>query len=341
MTWSVFSIGEAQLQSSGCAAYTYLLRGSEPYLRRPFYQFSEQADDNPTSNGATIPEHLRHAAGPGGTIPAFPFLTGHGGYLQIFTHGLTGWRPRVDAFFLDPMLPPQIPQGVMVKGMKWQGGILDVDIQLDNTTITRRRANDPLNDPSGPITVRLGHNNPRPGDYRLSVGESLVVPTRRPDLNSTVVPGNHAQCKATVSDEGSWAPGHYPLSAVDGSNATYWQPSSSDPAGMIVDLEKPMSIRGIHVNWGNVPARTFEVWGTEATKDGEYHRLVGNTSVKISAPWIRKEARIVKIRLGNMTEVDDQSMDDERGMRFVKLIIEGTLGNNKDVGATVAEFAVL
>ena len=93
-------------------------------MRLPFYQFSEQTNDIYTLNG--------------GTNPAFSFLTGHGGFLQVFTHGLTGFRFRSDSFYLNPSLPPQLgPEGIIVRGMKWQGAVFDVQVGLENTTVTR------------------------------------------------------------------------------------------------------------------------------------------------------------------------------------------------------------
>ncbi|KAJ9133783.1 Glycoside hydrolase family 65 protein [Coniochaeta hoffmannii] len=85
MTWSIYAISEAQLQEKGCAAYTYLQRASEPYIRQPFYQFSEVLADAELP-GVSNPAFIF------GLNPAFPFLTGAGGFLQIFTHGLIGMR---------------------------------------------------------------------------------------------------------------------------------------------------------------------------------------------------------------------------------------------------------
>src|SRR5436305_1931676 len=56
MTYSVFQIDANGLSPSGCAAYTYALNAFQPYLRAPWYQFSEQAVDNPAINGKS--KHL-------------------------------------------------------------------------------------------------------------------------------------------------------------------------------------------------------------------------------------------------------------------------------------------
>jgi hypothetical protein len=110
MTYSIFSIDSAQLSTQGCESYTYLLQSSEPYVRGPFAQFSEQTTDVYADNG--------------GTNPAYTFLTGHGGYLQVWTHGYTGYRPRSECFYLDPSLPPQLAPEVARKCLRrhrcWQ-----------------------------------------------------------------------------------------------------------------------------------------------------------------------------------------------------------------------------
>lgn len=145
MTYSIFSIDSAQLSYQGCEAFTYLLQSSEPYVREPFHQFSEQTSDVYADNGHTN--------------PAYTFLTGNGGYLQIWTHGFTGYRPRLDCFYLDPTLPPQLaPSGFTVKGMKWQGSVFDVTVAGDKTTVTRRAGGKGKN-----ACVRIGDRNRKSG----------------------------------------------------------------------------------------------------------------------------------------------------------------------------------
>ena len=42
-------------------------------------------------------------------------------------------------FYLNPSLPPQLgPEGVIVRGMKWQGSVFDVYVALEVTTIVRQ-----------------------------------------------------------------------------------------------------------------------------------------------------------------------------------------------------------
>jgi hypothetical protein len=145
MTYSIFSIDSAQLSTQGCESYTYLLQSSEPYVRGPFAQFSEQTTDLYAENG--------------GTNPAYTFLTGHGGYMQVWTHGFTGYRPRHECFYLDPSLPPQLaPDGYTVKGMKWQGSVFDVTVAGDETTIFHRSGG------SSDVSVCIGDRNKKSGN---------------------------------------------------------------------------------------------------------------------------------------------------------------------------------
>ena len=315
MTYSAHAIGEAELQESGCAAYTYMLQASEPYIRQPFYQFSELMTDDASLNG--------------GTEPAFPFLTGHGGWLQIFTHGLTGFRARLDVIYLDPSLPPQLSDGgVQVTGMKWQGAVFDVNIQLKETTIKLRSKEN-----SGPVTVRIGSNNAKAGDYVLAIGGSLTVPTRRPDLQA---PDNKALCKPVTSPK-PWVLGRFPLSVVDGSSATYWQPQDDQPSHIIVDLgQEHAQIAGFLINWGQVPAKGFSISIAREREDSVYELAVIESNVTMSAPYDPLTATRVKLSSGNSSEA---SFGRVHTGRFVRLEIWGTHSHDGS-GATVAEFAV-
>ena len=60
MTYSIFAINANELSPSGCSAYTYTQNGFEPYLRAPWYQFSEQVNDDPDTNGNTTPVDASH-----------------------------------------------------------------------------------------------------------------------------------------------------------------------------------------------------------------------------------------------------------------------------------------
>ncbi|KAI5459611.1 glycoside hydrolase family 65 protein [Mariannaea sp. PMI_226] len=326
MTWSIYAIAEAELQQKGCAAYTYLQRSSEPYLRKPFYQFSEIILDTPLP-GVDNPAFIF------GTSPAFPFLTGAGGFLQVFTHGLTGMRPNMDVFYLDPMLPPQLPDGIRIKGMKWQGAVFDVSIQLDKTTITRRTAQNKDAQAQKQVVVRVLGGNNKPRDYRMEIGDSIVVPTRRPDISNAAE--DWALCKSVTSDSES-APGNNPYAIVDGANATVWQPASPNAASVIIDLGESRKISRIVINWAAVPPSTFSL-SAKQTTGVEFEELSAPQQVNISAPYNEVDARLVRIRTGNTTEVH---LAEQRQLRFLKLTVEGSYAQD-GLGATVSTVQVI
>jgi F5/8 type C domain len=137
------------------------------------------------------------------------------------------------------------------------------------------------------------------GMYQLAVNETLVVPTRRPDLNATVVAGNLAQCKPVISSNTTTFPGQYPVAAVDSSNGTAWQPSLPNAAFMVVDLETQQSLSGIHINWAQIPARSFEV---KVSNDSETFTSVLSVDVEISAPYNASLEAAVEIIQGNITD---------------------------------------
>lgn len=325
MTWSIYAISEAQLQQKGCASYTFMQRSSESYIRQPFYQFSETMLDSE-------PEGVDNPAFIFGLNPAFPFLTGAGGYLQYFTHGLTGMRPNAEAFYLDPILPPQLPGGIEVKGMKWQNASFDVTIEMETTTITRRNTS---TDAEKYVNLRILGGNTDVKAYRLAVGESIVVPTRRPDIS--YAKEDLALCQPVASDS-DWAAGNYPYAIVDGANSTVWQPASSQMASITVELQgnKPRDVSKVILNWGGVPPSSFSLLGSkEATEN--FQELHPTQKVEISAPYDPQEARAIQIREGNITVVELHKLAQ---VRFLRLSIEGSYAAD-GLGATVAEMQVV
>ncbi|KAG0375400.1 alpha,alpha-trehalase ath1 [Mortierella sp. AD032] len=327
MTYSIFSIDSAQLSYQGCEAFTYLLQSSEPYVREPFHQFSEQTSDVYAENGHTN--------------PAYTFLTGNGGYLQIWTHGFTGYRPRLDCFYLDPTLPPQLaPKGFTVRGMKWQGSVFDVTVEGEKTMVTRRSGGKGKG--SKKACVHIGDRNRKSGKYQLSVGQTLTVDTYRSDLNGTLVPGNKAQCAPSVLSKDPILPGQYALAATDGSNATYWRPKTRSAASMTIDLGRLQSIKGFHFNFNHIPPVNYTVLvgdGDNGAEDAQMKEVARVDKVEITAPYDAQDAHIVKLRLGNTSDV---SLTESVMARFVKVVVEGVLTDDgSPAGATVAEVVVL
>ncbi|MFJ2089581.1 discoidin domain-containing protein [Streptomyces sp. NPDC087901] len=232
MTDSVHAIDAAAIGEPGCATYTYLQRAVRPFMRGPYALFSE-------ARGAKA-----GAQDPLSGFPAEDFLTGKGGFLQVFTHGLTGLRLREDGVRLDPLLPPQLSDGVKLTGLRYQGRTYDVSIG-PRTTEVRLTSGAPftLHTPSGP----------------RSLSTTLTLPTRRPDLTPTT---DAARCRpATATSE---TPGLYAAAAVDGSTATAWSPDG-ETGSLTVDLGRAAPVTSIEPAWTDV---TPESHLLETSADG-------------------------------------------------------------------------
>ncbi|PLW15641.1 hypothetical protein PCANC_15112 [Puccinia coronata f. sp. avenae] len=218
------SVVENRFQSSGCASYTYHLFSSQPYVRAPWFQFSEQLVDDYSQNG--------------GIDPAFPFLTGMGGDYRVNVYGNLGLRLELDHLSIDPSLPPQI-SSLGYRRIYWHGHPIRTKSNQTHTTLVRPRsgalpdANPHYAQTAIPVKIRFSQRT-----FRLEPsGGSLVVPNR------AVYLANPLQCAPINSDQ-AFLPGQFPLSIVDGSSATRWVPASL-PATVTVRLNKQFRTKQI------------------------------------------------------------------------------------------------
>ncbi|MEU1375467.1 discoidin domain-containing protein [Streptomyces triculaminicus] len=238
MTDSVHAIAAAGTGEPGCSTYTYLQRSIRPFVRGPFAQFSE-------ARGAKA-----GAEDPLAGTPAHDFLTGKGGFLQIFTNGLTGMRMREDRLHLDPTLPPQLGRGVTLRGLHWQGRTYDIEIGAHDTTVR-------LTD-GAPMTLET----PK-GEQILTKDAPAVLKTRRPDLAPT---DNAARCTTVTAS--SEEPGMYAAAAVDGNPATAWIPDG--PNGeLTTDLGKPVRVTKTTPVWSGPAPTSYNV---QLSLDGRHWR---------------------------------------------------------------------
>jgi trehalose/maltose hydrolase-like predicted phosphorylase len=235
MTDAIHSIDASALNAPGCSAYTYMLRSYEPFQRAPYDQFAETRT---------------------GPKTGFNFLTGVGGFLQVFEYGFSGMRYTPNAVKLDPSLPPQLP-GVTLRNLHWHGNTFTVAIGQQTTTVTLASGSSlPLQTPGGTKTVTTGH--------------SVTIPTRRPDMQPT---NDLARCQSVTAS--SWVPGNEPVAAVDGSPATPWVPTS--PQGnLTVHLAKTATINKVTVD-RNTAAYGYTV---ETSTDGSTWHTVGTAPSK-------------------------------------------------------------
>jgi len=312
MTYSIYAISAAALSVSGCESYTRLQQSWQPYERQ-WSQFSEQTRDVYASND--------------GTNPAYTFLTGHGGMLQVWTHGFTGYRTRTNTLFFDPSLPPQLaPEGYTVRGMHWRSSKFDVSVNGTSTSIFHRTGDEPAQ-------VEISSRNAQAGNYTLNIGETLIVPTRRIDLEEPSFIGNLAQCAPSSSNVDN-VPGSFPEAAFDGSNATAWQPLSTGASSLTVDLGEARNISGIHVNWGKYPPATLRL--AAGLDNATLAEVIAQQDVNVSSPFDAATAAVVQLVDGNTTDVQ---LEQATSARYVELTVQG--GATEGVAATVAELVVL
>ncbi|WP_405534930.1 discoidin domain-containing protein [Streptomyces sp. NBC_00075] len=263
MTDSVHAVDAAEIGAPGCATYTYLLRAYRPFARDPYALFAE-------ARGAKA-----GASDPLAGQPAQDFLTGKGGFLQGFTHGLTGLRWREDGIRLDPLLPPQLKDGVTLRGLRWQGRTFDIAVGPEQTTV-RLTGGEPM---------RV--DSPE-GDRLVSESVPAVLKTRRPDRDPTDNLARCAQVSASTEE-----PGAYAVAAVDGNDTTFWSPDATEGA-VTLDLRRPRRLTHVTPRWRDPLPATYTV---EVSRDGNAWTTVrpdgteGTLSPPVNARYVRVTAQ--------------------------------------------------
>ncbi|KAK1975930.1 glycosyl hydrolase family 65 central catalytic domain-containing protein, partial [Colletotrichum cereale] len=330
MTWSLYAIAANSLATSGCAFWTYLVKSFQPYIRGPWFQYSEQQDDEPG-----IPDPLT-----GNPInPAFPFLTGHGGLLQIFTAGFLGLRVTHQNLVINPSLPPQL-RHFKPPIQYYNGAVVSFHMNRTHTSITRRDAShfdglvpDQYGKEDMPITVGRDVDDPNALTVFLRVNDTVVVHNRLYDAEVSV-PGNIVQCRGANSTHGELA-----FAATDGYGGTYWQPDASDvTAALVVDLgfsQPPQLLEAVRLDFAMRPPRHVKV-SISNSSDFEPSTVLTDQDILITKPWV-SNSPVVKY-VGNMTTI--QLTDAVWSGAFAKLEITGCWIDD-GAGATVAEFGLL
>lgn len=343
MTWAIFSIVANDVSPSGCSAYTYAQYAYEPYVRAPFYQLSEQLIDDASING--------------GTHPAYPFLTGHGGANQVVLFGYLGLRLRPDnAIHIDPNLPPQLPH-VTYRTFYWQGWPISASSNYTHTTLSRatnvsaldtadaRFANRTIPVEVGSLTNSTVH--------KLPVNGPLTVPNRMIGSNDTV-PGNLVQCRPVLSSD-AFEPGQFPISVVDGASSTKWQPSSANMSSVTVSFaesEVKSMVSGFYFDWyQSPPVNATMIFHDKAIKnpalalarkDKDIRVIHTMTNIKQSKPYDPQTTNLDEIQKPSANTTSVELSEPVQGARYATLLISGNQANDeKGVGATVAEWAIL
>lgn len=351
MTHVIYAISANSLLESGCAFWTFLLKSILPFVRAPWYQFSEQQNDDPDANVGSSPlNDTEPRFFGGGTNPAFPFLTGHGGLLQVMTAGFMGVRTTDVNLVLNPSLPPQLKH-FKAPVQFYNGAVVDCRMNRTHTVITRRDASnfdgivpDRYGDGAMPITVGRSADDPDGYKIHLKTGETAVVANRQYSDELTA-PGNILQCNPSSSPD-PHIPGQFPLAATDGYPGTSWQPESDSAASLIVDLaptgEQPaVELDRVLLDFATRPPKNIRVLlsndSSFADPPEQQQQPLGQwIPVTVSRPWVA--ASPVVRYAGNSTTVELP-----RGVwsgRYARLDVEGCWAGD-GAGPTVAEFSLV
>ncbi len=330
MTYAIFSIVASQVSPSGCSSYTYQQYSEQPYARAPWFQLSEQLLDNFDANG--------------GTHPAYPFLTGHGGANQVTVFGYLGLRLEPDfVLHLNPSLPPQIPN-LKYRTFYWHGWPMSAISNQTTTTITRlstplTNANQTFANTS--IPVQIGNDNST--TYQFAPNSTLVLQNRQIGLIATI-PGNIAQCLPVTSPD-EFQPGQFPMAAVDGATSTKWQPvhaNTSQSITVSLTSQPFQPITGFAFDWAQNPPTNFTVsFHNMSTLDASAVTATSVTNTTISSPYNASAVSLIMPYMSNTTNVTLEPP--VWSGSFATLTIQGNQGdlNNNATGATVAEWAIL
>lgn len=330
MTWTVYAIAANSLATSGCAFWTYLVKSFQPYIRGPWYQYSEQQDDDPDVLDPLTGHPIN---------PAFPFLTGHGALLQTFTGGFLGLRVTDRNLIINPSLPPQLMH-FKPPIQFYNGAVVSFRMNRTHTVITRLDASlfdglvpDQYGHDDMPVTVGRSVEDADAKTIFLPINGTATVANRIYDTKVSV-PGNMLQCQITSSIHGD-----LPFAATDGYGGTFWQPSESNiTAALVVEIASSQSTRplgAIYMDFAMRPPRHAKVLVSNSS-DFEPAITLAEQAIDITAPW-DPASPVVKYA-GNITIV--KLFDPVWSGKFAKLEITGSWADD-GAGAMVAEFALL
>jgi trehalose/maltose hydrolase-like predicted phosphorylase len=283
MTASVEGVIAAQVQQPGCVDFTLLQDSYLPFLRGAYDQFLETQYLTPSAT-----------QGP----PTFDFATGAGGFLQMFPYGFAGLRWSASALMLNPTLPPQLSEGITIRGLHYQGRLVTIAIGARVTTVTLT-SGEPLaiSSPSGALTLRRG--------------EVVQLKTARPDLDPTE---NLARCHPVSASSASAA--DQPAAAVDGNDVTEWM-ATATTSSYEVDLGDrseahagPVETARAVVRWGKTRPARYSV--SVLTEAGGWSQ-VGSGSVAstgdLNAEWKAVKAKAVRFTFSGGSAASIREID--------------------------------
>ncbi|KAM3073119.1 alpha,alpha-trehalase ath1 [Clarireedia jacksonii] len=345
MTFAITTIATLRYAPSSCSAYTYSLLSGFANYRAPWYQMSEQTNDDHNANG--------------GYHPAFPFLTGHGGAALIPVFGYLGLDLWADELTVQPTLPEPV-NFLQLPEFFYKGNKISAQMNSTHTNITLlslspftslSSSSSSLNS-SAPNSASIPLNQNLPASRNPQVRYELVLNqtlTLQNDMywQRLSTPLNLLQCLPAHSSD-AHVPGRWPRAVNDGDVGTSWQAEGTAPASIEIDTTSVQGrrVREVRIAWGErVAGRAWVVFCSD--REGEKKRRIeisdfvagrragGDASGGEVVPYegmrtVYAVPRNETVYLGGK----------------VRLEVEGCVGagcgeDGDEAGATVGEFEVL
>lgn len=263
MTFPIFSIVSSALLEKGCSSDTYLVKAIQPFLRGPFAQFSEQNNDDYSTNG--------------GTHPAFPFMTAHGGFLQAILQGILGLRfahkmdngKIVRYLKLDPIKLKTFPQGVHFDGVHYLNQTLSFNLTSSGLVVKHNGPTQGL--VPHKVLIEVSDRNPKAGSYTLMPGTDVQLQLYETEFSYE---DSLSECgRALFTNITECAPGDSPILANDGDNTTHWQAKSSEKSKVLIEFTEPTQFQNCTINWGDRPPKRVYLSAAAQDLSSEYTNL--------------------------------------------------------------------
>ncbi|ESZ94010.1 glycoside hydrolase family 65 protein [Sclerotinia borealis F-4128] len=237
MTFAINNIATLRYGPSGCSASTYNKMAVIANRRAPWFLMSEQTNDDPNANG--------------GYPPAFPFLTGHGGTLQIPLYGNLGLDTSQDFLTIQPTLSPPTqylaPPTFQFKGHKFKASM---NTTHTNITFIEVSPYSPQNTTSVPLIQNLPASRHPQEIHTLFFNQTLTLEN---DMywQDLTTPNNLIQCLPIIKSDAIEL-NRWPQSINDGDVGTSWQPESTVESSVSIDTSsvKGERVKAINVVWG-------------------------------------------------------------------------------------------
>ncbi|PQE25888.1 acid trehalase protein [Rutstroemia sp. NJR-2017a BBW] len=326
MTFAITTIATMRYAPSSCSAQTYSLLSGFANYRAPWYQMSEQTNDDQNANG--------------GYHPAFPFLTGHGGAALIPIFGNLGLDLWAEELTVQPTLPEPV-QFLQLPDFFYKGHKISAQMNTTHTNITLLSMS-----PFAPSSssIPLTHNLPASRhpqvQHQLLLNQTLTLPNDMYWQTLSTL-SNLLQCLPAHSTA-SHVPGRWPRAINDGDVGTSWQAAGTGTAGIDIDTSAVQGarIREVRVVWGERVAEG--AWVVVSGGEG-----ASETRIDISG-FVegRTESEEVVPYEGKRTVYTVPANETVYLGSRVRLEVEGCVGagcgeNGDEAGATVGEFEVL